>query len=224
MQDLTPLMLLHSTLALIDTGGSVQTNYTYEPFGKTIATGTVLPNAARYTGREDDGTGLYYYRARYYHPELQRFISQDPLSYAGGDMNLYGYTANNPINFRDPSGLTIYICVRRAKFPVGLVGNHEYLWNCIDGSCCGRGSNESCSEKGPAGDNCIPIPGSEGREDELMDCCRKSNTGINVPPINDCFQDIDQCLDQTGIPNPGDPAGRFPEHPCPPEEPCKPMY
>ncbi|MCI0417646.1 MAG: RHS repeat-associated core domain-containing protein, partial [Acidobacteria bacterium] len=37
-------------------------------------------NSAQFTGRENDGTGLYYYRARYYHPTLQRFISEDPLA------------------------------------------------------------------------------------------------------------------------------------------------
>jgi uncharacterized protein RhaS with RHS repeats len=32
----------------------------------------------------DDGTGIYYYRARYYHPQLQRFISEDPIGVGGG--------------------------------------------------------------------------------------------------------------------------------------------
>jgi RHS repeat-associated protein len=38
-------------------------------------------NPAQYTGRENDGTGLYYYRGRYYSPTLQRFASQDPLGF-----------------------------------------------------------------------------------------------------------------------------------------------
>jgi RHS repeat-associated protein len=58
----------------------------------------------QYTGRENDGTGLFYYRARYYHPELQRFISEDSIEFEGGDVNLYAYVGNNPINFRDPLG------------------------------------------------------------------------------------------------------------------------
>jgi RHS repeat-associated protein len=59
-----------------------------------------------YTGREwDKETGLYYYRARYYDPMEGRFISKDPISFAGGDVNLYGYTLNNPINLTDPEGL-----------------------------------------------------------------------------------------------------------------------
>jgi len=62
--------------------------------------------AHTFTGREwDKETGLYYYRARYYDPMEGRFISKDPISSAGGDVNLYGYVQNNPVSFRDPLGL-----------------------------------------------------------------------------------------------------------------------
>jgi RHS repeat-associated protein len=57
-----------------------------------------------FTGRENDATGLFYYRARYYSPTLQRFVSQDPISFAGGDSLLYGYAFQNPVNIRDPRG------------------------------------------------------------------------------------------------------------------------
>jgi len=59
-----------------------------------------------YTGREwDKELGLYYYRARYYDPKGGRFISKDPIGFAGGDVNLYRYVSNNPVNATDPSGL-----------------------------------------------------------------------------------------------------------------------
>jgi RHS repeat-associated protein len=61
------------------------------------------PNRNKYTGREDDGTGLMYYRARYYDASLGRFISEDPLGYAAG-INFYAYVSNNPVNGNDPSG------------------------------------------------------------------------------------------------------------------------
>jgi RHS repeat-associated protein len=82
----------------------VQASYTYEPFGATSSTGTPGGNTFTYTGREDDGTGLKYYRARYYHPGLQRFASEDPIGYAGGDVNLYAYVRNDPLNATDPTG------------------------------------------------------------------------------------------------------------------------
>jgi len=69
---------LGSTVALADSSGAVQSENTYEPFGKTTATGVSNTNPFQYTGRENDGTGVYYYRARYYHPGLQRFIGEDP--------------------------------------------------------------------------------------------------------------------------------------------------
>src|SRR5262249_48328219 len=62
-------------------------------------------HAAQFTGRENDGTGLYYYRARYYSPQLGRFISEDPLEFAGGDVNLYTYVGNRPTGATDPQGL-----------------------------------------------------------------------------------------------------------------------
>ena len=48
-------------------------------------------------------TGLYYMRARYYDPQLGRFVSEDPIGLAGG-INAYVYAGDNPVNGRDPSG------------------------------------------------------------------------------------------------------------------------
>lgn len=96
---------LGSTLALVDSTGTPRTQYTYEPFGKTTASGAANDNPSQYTGRENDGTSLYHYRARYYSPGLQRFISEDPIGFGGGDTNLYAYVGNEPIQRVDPSGL-----------------------------------------------------------------------------------------------------------------------
>jgi RHS repeat-associated protein len=94
------------TLALMSPIGEVATQYAYAPFGKTNSSGTPSTNTCQFTGRENDGTGLYYYRARYYDPELSRFISEDPLGFNGG-FNLYTYAMNDPVNFTDPSGMKI---------------------------------------------------------------------------------------------------------------------
>jgi len=97
---------LGSTMELTDSMGAMQTQYTFDPFGNTSSTGTASTNSFAYTGRELDATGLYYYRARYYNPTLQRFISEDPAEFAGGDT--YAYVENSPINFWDPFGLTTW--------------------------------------------------------------------------------------------------------------------
>jgi RHS repeat-associated protein len=96
--------ILGSTLALADSAGAIQTSYSYEPFGKATAGGASSTNSFQFTGRENDGTGLYYYRMRYYNPALQRFISADPIGFAGG-INPYTYVANNPLILVDPLGL-----------------------------------------------------------------------------------------------------------------------
>ena len=61
---------LGNTMALVDGSGSIQTQYTYEAFGQTTTTGSASTNQRQYTGRENDGTGLYFYRARYYNPAI----------------------------------------------------------------------------------------------------------------------------------------------------------
>ena len=53
----------------------------------------------------DIETGFYYNRARYYSPELGRFLSADPIGYGDG-LNMYAYAGNNPVNSRDPMGLS----------------------------------------------------------------------------------------------------------------------
>ncbi|QPJ66754.1 MAG: RHS repeat-associated core domain-containing protein [Candidatus Nitrohelix vancouverensis] len=71
---------------------------------ETRSTGTAHRNRLKYTGRENDyATGLYYYRARYYDPEVGRFLTEDPMGFAAG-INFYAYVNNNPINANDPSG------------------------------------------------------------------------------------------------------------------------
>lgn len=93
---------LGSTVALTDTSGNSQVQYSYDPYGGMNATGSTT-NSYTYTGREFDGLGLYYYRARYYDPATGRFISEDPIGFAGG-INKYAYAEDSPTNFIDPVG------------------------------------------------------------------------------------------------------------------------
>ena len=92
-----------STVALASGTGQTPVQYTYDPFGNTTVSGN-SSNSFQFTGRENDGTGLYFYRARYYSPALQRFISEDPIGFSGGSENLYAYAFNNPLYFTDATG------------------------------------------------------------------------------------------------------------------------
>jgi RHS repeat-associated protein len=96
---------LGSVIGLTDPSGTIKTSYNYSPFGKKQTTGTASSNPFAFTGREDDGTGYYYYRARYYSPDQKRFIAEDPLGFGAGDSNLQAYVGNSPTNFNDPLGL-----------------------------------------------------------------------------------------------------------------------
>jgi RHS repeat-associated protein len=113
---------LGSIIALTDETGTEVTQYSYEPFGRVIISGEISDNPFQYTGIENDGTGLYYYRARYYNPKFQRFISEDPIGLAGG-INLYSYVGNNSVNWIDPEGqgpIAVGVCV------VAQLGNAAY--------------------------------------------------------------------------------------------------
>lgn len=57
---------LGSTIALVDASGNIVASYSYDPFGNTIVSGAANANEFQYTGRENEGNGLYYYRARFY--------------------------------------------------------------------------------------------------------------------------------------------------------------
>ena len=98
---------LGSTIALTDNTGTGSTQYTYEPFGNTSASGLPSSNPSQYTGRENDSAGLYFYRFRYYNAQLQRFISEDPIGFAGRTTNLYEYAYASPTNYKDPLGLQV---------------------------------------------------------------------------------------------------------------------
>ncbi|MFG2794460.1 RHS repeat-associated core domain-containing protein, partial [Streptomyces sp. NPDC048419] len=76
--------------------------FSWSSFSPT-ASGTASTNPYTFTGREMDGTGLLYYRDRYYDPQTSQFISQDPSGQAGGT-NLYQYALSSPTTYTDPDG------------------------------------------------------------------------------------------------------------------------
>jgi len=121
--------LLGSVIALTNSSGVVVTQYNYSPFGHTEVIGIDIDQPFRFTGREyDSETGLYYYRARYYSPDMKRFISEDPLRFAAGDVNWYAYVGSNPVNFTDPLGLESYTDGAFAGVPDPIFNSSECLY------------------------------------------------------------------------------------------------
>jgi RHS repeat-associated protein len=204
---------LGSITSLTDSAGSALAAYTRDAFGKSLSSAGTLVNPIRYTAREwDSETGLYYNRARYYETNTGRFISEDPIRFAGSS-SFYVYTQNRPVNATDPTGLKIKLC-SRAGFQnriTGGIGNHAYLYDTRNGHNCGRGNQSGLENINADGTFCVEVPGSEGHEDAVMHCCEETrkHAGIWFPWVNDCQNLAGDCLTKNGLQNPGAPGGRI---------------
>ena len=96
---------LGSITSLSNAAGALAQTYTFDSFGKQIASSGSLTNPFQYTSREfDNEANLYFYRARYYDPNAGRFLREDPIGWQGG-ANFYAYAGNNPVLWIDPYGL-----------------------------------------------------------------------------------------------------------------------
>src|SRR5262249_31574006 len=103
--------------AVADPGGNVLERYVYDPYGAPtrLAANWGAPGAdtlkwqyLHQGGRYESGTGLYHFRERGYSPTLGRWMQVDPISFAGGDTNLYRYVSNAPTSGFDPIGLAVF--------------------------------------------------------------------------------------------------------------------
>ncbi|WP_217480857.1 RHS repeat-associated core domain-containing protein [Enterobacter chuandaensis] len=97
----------------LDGDGQVISMEEYYPYGGTAvwtARSVVEANykTVRYSGKERDATGLYYYGYRYYQPWAGRWLSSDPAGMVDG-LNLFRMVRNNPVIFVDPDGLRPYL-------------------------------------------------------------------------------------------------------------------
>ena len=102
---------LGSSSVITDSAGTKVQAVTYYPFGNTRTNQSFTTPAVdvpyKYTGKELDSTGLYYYEARYYDATLARFISADTIVPNPRDpqsLNRYSYVENNPLKYIDPTG------------------------------------------------------------------------------------------------------------------------
>lgn len=115
------------SLALeLDAEGQLISREEYYPFGGTAVWSARSETEAsyktiRYSGKERDGTGLYYYGHRYYAPWLCRWVSADPAGEVDG-LNLFRMVRNNPVSLFDPDGnMPVFACMgqglaKREKF------------------------------------------------------------------------------------------------------------
>jgi len=101
-----------STTALSDSTGALTDEYAYDPFGNVANVAGTTANLFKYVGRYgvmDEGNGLSCIRARYYSPQLGRFVTKDPTTGEDGDsqsLNRYIYAMNNPVRRIDITGFS----------------------------------------------------------------------------------------------------------------------
>jgi RHS repeat-associated protein len=154
---------LGSVRLVTDDEKNIVVSATYHPFGET----SVQEGSERYlfTGKEKDTTELYYYRARYYDPEIGRFLTRDTYTFLPNDsrllgsawetspafqkvpnrwlensqaLNRYTYALNNPLRYSDPTGLLPKCCDDEC----------EYLCESNDETHSRTGNSTICDEEG----------------------------------------------------------------------------
>jgi RHS repeat-associated protein len=93
-----------------DRNGSIIKKIEYDSFGNIIADTNPQFNVMLgfAGGLQDPDTGLVRFGYRDYNPDTGRWTAKDPILFAGGDTDLYGYVTNNPVNWVDPEGLAWY--------------------------------------------------------------------------------------------------------------------
>jgi len=101
-----------STIAITDANGNITDTFAYDSYGKLISRTGTSEVIFGYNGRDGvvtDDNGLIYMRARYYSPELRRFINADIIAGEISDstsLNRYSYVNGNPVSYIDPFGLS----------------------------------------------------------------------------------------------------------------------
>lgn len=102
---------LESSARITKSNGDLAKKIGYTPYGmddyESDHNGSAYKVKYRFNGKEKDATGLYYYGARYYDPDLGRFTTPDTIvqdPYDPQTLNRYSYCRNNPVKYIDPSG------------------------------------------------------------------------------------------------------------------------
>lgn len=111
----TPLMIIDSNF------GRIAEHFDFDEFGVDLEDEreSLIPFGFA-GGLYDRDTKLTHFGARDYDATTGRFITKDPIGFAGGDTNLYGYVANDPINFIDPRGTDAYLYTQFGHAVVGV--------------------------------------------------------------------------------------------------------
>lgn len=160
---------LGSVTSLSNSSGALVNTYSYDSYGKLLASTGTTPNPFQYTGREFDAeTGAYYYRARYYDQNVGRFISEDPIGFKGG-VDFYAYVKNKPTRLMDPTG----------ECPPGDPCSPPPIFDSVSAHlfvcpCLYRGNVEKICD-------CLGLPFGQNGDPEFMKQCQGCFGGQKSP-------------------------------------------
>jgi RHS repeat-associated protein len=99
------------TVVITDGNGTVTDRADYSPYGQLLTRTGTTDTPFLFNGRwgvQTDANGIYYHRARYYSPDLRRFLNQDTVLgsiASAASMNRFAYANGNPVSMIDPYGL-----------------------------------------------------------------------------------------------------------------------
>jgi RHS repeat-associated protein len=160
-----------STVALTNENAQVTEQFQYSPYGLLLsgdASITPFLFNGKYGVMTDDN-GLYYMRARFYSPEMRRFVNQDMLRgrvVEGQTLNRYAYVNGDPIKYTDPYGLDrlcgggeravpcpdqqgVYNCVKDSKEPMKVCGGRNDEYGCLSKDAPHGGNDDGPLPGGP---------------------------------------------------------------------------
>jgi RHS repeat-associated protein len=177
---------------LLGNSGIIVNSMSYTAFGQILSQSSLSAlDRFTFTGREFNyDSNLYFYRARFYNEYTGRFISEDPLGFKGGDVNLSRYANANPLSFTDPFGTSVTIeFALLLSITVPVIG--VFGVGLFDGQPCTAVANNpfgfSFSQACTNHDACYDGPKSgktkaECDEDflkDLREACKTSRSGLS---------------------------------------------
>jgi RHS repeat-associated protein len=203
-----------STVAITDMNQNIINSYAYDPFGTVLNQQETVPQPFKYVGQYGvmaEPNGLYYMRARYYDPNVGRFISEDPMGFGGGDVNLFAYV--NSVG-KPPVGANLYPYVGALGTPRMGTNSHPYA-DSVGGPPSGTNlyvyaANNPVKYIDPLGlkeccDYCYVICGCDG----YICGCTKFECGMTflgfyqIPPLSPYTLRYFRCDDFNSLQHPG---------------------
>ena len=131
--------------------GAVVQEIVYDAWGQVTSVSSAFDQPFGFAGGIwDRDTGLVHFGAREYDPETGRWLQKDPIRFAGGDSNLYGYVGGDPVNLVDPTGLSAWgwfqFIVRTSDIRLGITNSLGIVYGTI--GALGDGTFEGVDDNG----------------------------------------------------------------------------